>query len=622
MKKNLISIPTGITYIGDDVMQKKMPGFRFETGIYNKVLTGCGATTFALKEDEMNVVLLVPRITLLKNKAEQTEDCQMVYEEISNQEIKEYLDSHQGRRKVFISTYDSAGRLRRLLGDSWKGYHVYVDEFHVILSDASFKSYTEMALIETVKDAEWQTWLSATPCLDEFIGRIPHLKDLPYYELDWQEKERIEIQNISVKNPINALGQVVRMYLNGVFPTLTDDDGKLVDSSKTMNGFFSSVNGILSIVKQYGLTPENTDIICSSNEANVDALRELGFKIGSIPLKGEPRKMFTLCTSTAYQGMDFYGEDTTTFVIADCKKQNTAVDIQTELVQICGRERLKKNPFRKTVVFIHNDWNGEADLQERYHKIREKRTVSQELMELFNREDLSEATHDCLVKMMKQQKKAAGDQLCYTFWDEEKGSFELNELSEISDEYEARVQFSIYHDGAFVLQNIGEQNVLSVKDKGSWLVSEQVKNIVLKTTFTEQMKEYCRLRQQTFAENSIKDILIYQLERQNEALRGYYDALGPERIKALNYRESGLQNEMKLKLGYAQLRVELDKVVHLGDEHTREEWKAILQGVYDKLDIKKKAVAKHLGSKYGYKMIEHHRTDKNGKRYYSYEIAL
>lgn len=51
MDKQLISIPKGVQYIGDDVMKAKMPDFEFKTGIYNKEITGCGATSFALRED-------------------------------------------------------------------------------------------------------------------------------------------------------------------------------------------------------------------------------------------------------------------------------------------------------------------------------------------------------------------------------------------------------------------------------------------------------------------------------------------------------------------------------------------------------------------------------------------
>lgn len=99
MKKIKILIPKGIQYLGDEKMKELMPGFKFETGIYNKEITGCGATTFALKEDKMSVVLLVPRITLLKNKAEQTEDCQEVYGDVPSVEINDYkIDIGQAGR--------------------------------------------------------------------------------------------------------------------------------------------------------------------------------------------------------------------------------------------------------------------------------------------------------------------------------------------------------------------------------------------------------------------------------------------------------------------------------------------------------------------------------------------
>ena len=619
MKKNVIRIPSGIQYIGDEEMKRRMPDFRFERGIYAKGLTGCGATTFALRDDEMNVVLLVPRKTLLRNKAEQTPDVQMVYGDITNDEIMAYLDGHEGRRKVFICTYDSAGRLRCLLGDTWEGYHLYVDEFHVLLSDAGFKSYVEMSLIDSVRDAEHQTWLSATPCLDEFIERMPHLKDLPFYELDWEDKEKVEIQNICCPKPMDALCRVVRMYQNGSYPVVTDGDR--VMKSRTMNGMFSSVNGILNVVRHCGLTPADTDIICAETDENVEALKNMGFRIGRIPLRGEKRKMFTLCTSTAYMGMDFYGEDTCTFVFADCKQVNTAVDIRTELVQICGRERLKENLFRKTVIFIHNDWNGDIDLEEKLSAVVRKNRMSVETMELFNQPDLSKETREYLVNLVKREKKAAGDRLNYTYWDESSQRFRINELSILSDEYEARVQYSIYHDGTYVMRNLQKEQTFAVCDRGNLAVAEHVKNMVLKTTFAEKMEAYCNERQREEGNIFLIDYLTTQMERNDPRLKVYYDALGPERIRALGYKEKNLQEELNVKKADTRIRIALDKVIRRGDERTSDEWKRLLGKVYQELGVKKSAVRTQLEKLYGYRMVRHHRTDDFGKRYYTYEIV-
>lgn len=608
MNKRIIRIPAGVKYIGDNVFKEKMPNFEFETGIYAKEMTGCGATTFALREDKMNVVLLVPRKTLLWNKAEQTPDCQQVYGDISSQEITDYLDSHRTSRKVFICTYDSAARLRRLLGDTWEGYHVYVDEFHVLLSDASFKSYVEMALIDTVSDAEHQTWISATPCLDMFIERMPHLSTLPFYRMDWEEKEQMDLQKIWVKQPEDALLKTVRMYQRGNYPAMMMDDGTKVES-KTMNGFLSSVNGILNIVKQCGLTPENTDIVCSETEDNKEALRKMGFEIGKVPGKGERRKMFTLCTSTAYMGMDFYGKDTLTVVCANCKRVNTAVDIETELVQISGRERLEENNFRNVIVFFHNDWDGASALKERLEGIEVKRRLSEELNSIMNGE-MSREARAYFQEMLKQEKKGMGDAKSYSFWNEERGRFEMNVLSILSDEYVVRVQHHIYRNGAVVRRSLDENFCVTER---SLAITEHVKNLALKTTFAEKMKAYCELWQNR-DENFLADYQIGMMEQNDPKLRVYYDQLGPDRIKANSYQENRLQEELNVKKIDVRIRVALDKVVPKGEWKTTQEWKTLMNHVYQELGIKKKGVRTHLTDIYGYKMEKKTPRDDFGKR--------
>ena len=82
------------------------------------------------------------------------------------------------------------------------------------------------------------------------------------------------------------------------------------------------------------MSPDEVNIIVANNDVNEKFVRELGseYKLGTIPLKGEPHKMFTLCTSTAFAGCDFYSTCATTFVISDNRKVHTAIDIATELV--------------------------------------------------------------------------------------------------------------------------------------------------------------------------------------------------------------------------------------------------------------------------------------------------
>lgn len=616
MKKSVIKIPSGVRYLGDAMMKELMPEFKFETGIYAKEQTGCGATTFALRDDVMDTVLFVPRKVLLFNKAEQTPDVQQVWGDITNDEISRYLETHTCRRKVFISTYDSAPRLRNLLGGSWEGYHLYIDEFHVLLSDCGFKSYTELEFVEIVRDAELQTWISATPCLDTLLEQMPHLSTLPFYQLDWEDKHRVKVQCVQVNSPIDALANTVKMYQEGNFPTYTYDDGTCVESH-TMNAMFSSVNGIARVVRACGLTPENTTLIVSPTDENVEALAKLGFKVGRIPLRGESRTMFTLCTSTAYMGMDFYGTDTTTFVIADCRQVNTSVDIATELVQIAGRERLEENPFRGDIVFFYNTWRGNSSYETLMEALDDKLLTSQKEVELLNSID-DPSLKEKQRKTITNEKRAMGDAQTYTYWNNATSSFEVNELSVLYDQHMARVQFSIYHDGNYLFNEVNAQQTLEVDGEPHELeIRQYVRYFTLKKSFEDKMRHYCELR----VKQDSNPYYMGMMERQTPSLKTYYDTLGYNRIMELACKENKLQKEMMLKRETLNIHTRLKGIIKPGDEKTPAEWKQLLRQVYDEQGLtSKNATATQLEKDWGFKMKKHHRTGEDGQRYYTYEI--
>lgn len=111
------------------------------------------------------------------------------------------------------------------------------------------------------------------------------------------------------------------------------------------------------------------------------------------------------------------------------------------------------------------------------------------------------------------------------------------------------------------------------------------------------------------------------MERSDERLRVYYDALGPERIKANSYQENKLQEALKVKKSDVEIRVELDKRIKVGDEHTAQEWKAILNEIYLMVGIKKKGVRTQLVKDYGYKMEKRTPVDQSGQRIQMWRIV-
>ena len=126
------------------------------------------------------------------------------------------------------------------------------------------------------------------------------------------------------------------------------------------------MRNIVNIIKNTRLKPEDVNIVVANNEDNEAIIKKLGegYGNGVIPLKDEPHKMVTMCTSTAYMGVDFYSTCASTFVISDCNMANTSVDIATELSQIAGRQRLENNPFRYHLHFIYNTSVEDVDESE------------------------------------------------------------------------------------------------------------------------------------------------------------------------------------------------------------------------------------------------------------------
>lgn len=143
----------------------------------NKEVTGCGATTIALT-DKYPTIICSPRNKLLENKHFQYPDSFLLVGGVHPKQIEEYL-SKTDIPKI-LTSYDSFKKLQDILPNK-TNWRVVVDEFHYVLSDASFKADIMYSFLEEVKKYPYVTYLSATPILEEFISKIDFFKNIPYY---------------------------------------------------------------------------------------------------------------------------------------------------------------------------------------------------------------------------------------------------------------------------------------------------------------------------------------------------------------------------------------------------------------------------------------------------------
>ena len=432
MKKITISIPSGFKYLSE-VKDEAGNKFQLPNGILNKEITGCGGTTLAL-EDENRTIICSPRIKLLENKAEQYKNSLLVIQGVNKEQIKQYLETETVPK--ILTTYDSFSKVKKVVGDlsEWK---IVVDEFQCLLNDSSFKADTEIAFLKELQSCPYVTYLSATPILDKYISQIDFFKDKTYFQLNWADKEKVFIRRIKTANPIGGAITVINNYKRGLYPTL--EDGNKIESKEAVI-FLNSVTDIVNIIKHTNLQPEEVNIIVADNNDNQKLIKKLGedYSTGRIPLKGEKHKQFTFCTSTAYMGVDFYSTSASTFVVSNCNKINTAVDIATELCQIAGRQRLNENPFRKYIFFIYNTTREEVNEEDFNRLIESKTRRSYKKIQDYQ----NEAAEDkpAALKEMKAISNTIGNETYYLTYNEESDTFEFNQLAKLSDMLSFEVQ--------------------------------------------------------------------------------------------------------------------------------------------------------------------------------------
>ena len=580
-----IEVPENVEFL------TKWDGFELPKGILNKGVTGCGATSVAI-DDEHKTIICSPRINLIKNKVGQHKGLFGVYGDVKNDEIMAYLEKTE-TPKIMV-TYDSMPRLAKLIDDK-SDWRVVVDEYQYLLIDSGFRSDKAMALLDVVNEFGYVTYLSATPIADKYIQKMEQFKYVPYTELIWGDNvEKIDVERVVSAKPIDNAIKIVRNYQNGEFPQI----GDVV--SKECVIFLNSVTNISNIVRQTELPPEDVNIIVADTEENRKLVRQIkdGFDIGSIPLEGEPHKMFTFCTSTAFAGCDFYSTCASTFVISDNKKVHTSIDIATELAQIAGRQRLACNPFRKTIVFIYNVDIGENDADVYKRAIERKLEDSEDYAKLKN------STPDNCKKFVIQEttemqniKKYSEN---YVRYDEKSDSFTVNRWAYLNELFAYDVQHENYQDSIIVKKQLEESGFGIKGEENQWDYKEQLKCILVKEGFADRMKRYCELRQmkETCRFYLASDIM----ERQYEDLRLYYDRLGYERIKALGFKEKDLKNELERSYRANDIKQKFRETFIVGERMATEDIKRIMSEIYSMYGINKSGVATHLERDYGIRM--------------------
>ena len=650
MIKQTIEVPEKIRYMSE---WEGYSIFNFPH-ILNKQIPGCGFTEYCITNNE-DVILCSPRKILLQNKYDQHKDEVFLVVNEYEKEVGtdkdltkfpkyrgnrfdwldkpdlEKIKKEEGEKKSFfdsltykISTYIKACRLNdkrvkilvtydsfRIVKDiirhqdSLENFHIVVDEFQSIFTDSKFKSDTEMQFVSNLQGIQRVCYVSATPMIDKYLEMLEEFKDLPYYELDWEaldpgrvNKPKIITRNL--KGVLTEVTPIIQTYLDGEFDYRYVKDetckkGVRKVESKEAVFYVNSVNNITSIIKKSKLTPDQVNILVANTQDNVNRIRKtLGrkFDIGTVPLRDEPRKMFTFCTRTVYLGADFYSDNAKSYVVSDADIDTLAVDISLDLPQILGRQRLKENPWRNEAMLFYKTLSpGKEVTPETFaDKLKKKIKKSENLLSVFNKGNSDEQkylseNYQIVAKYMNykddfvavNRKKVGGETILTPVF---------NNLVMVSEMRAYEIQQVDYANRFTVFNELG--NVSAIEDKEG--LEEFFRGYDAQESRQYKLKylcEYCERVGNTSILNQIQE------KRFDE----YINVLGLDVCKAVWYKTSELDRRLKvLSFDTDLLDSKILSEFNVGESYPNTQIKTRLNEIYSEVGYKINAKATDLGN--------------------------
>jgi hypothetical protein len=153
-----------------------------ENYVFNKGVTGCGATTLAIKQPG-HTILALPFRGLVENKVASNPELLGIYGGMDKkEEIAKYIGTHETIK--IATTYDSFPAVCDVLIDQgldpYKDFFLFVDEWHILFNAYNYRDAVK-ALLVRAKSFERKTFVSATPIPRKYW--LTELADMPEYKI-------------------------------------------------------------------------------------------------------------------------------------------------------------------------------------------------------------------------------------------------------------------------------------------------------------------------------------------------------------------------------------------------------------------------------------------------------
>lgn len=601
--------------------------------LLNKQLTGCGCTSYYLKNNE-NVILLSPRVKLLKDKRkkipgllyfnrEKDETTSCPYFTIDNlkMQMNQYFQwCYDNNAPVkLLCTYDSFINMADILENDFKmnisqRFRIVIDECHSLIRDVKLKQFRNKCIlsnfISRLFNYDNLLFVSATPIVD-FLKGIDEFRDndVQYYDMRWACAREIERFDHKCTDSKNAFDLIYSFYASHIdpygrhyFDARFHADGT-ADYSYEAVIFLNNVNNIKRILDYYVKKKKLIDIsdvtiLCAETEKNRKTLKTVDKSLAfatSIPQEGEPHTTWTFVTSTCFWGVDFNSQCASTFVIANYYIPSLSLDIATDIPQIIGRQRVESNVFRNTLHIFFTNAITTINDQEFKQSQNDKLEDSKKQIRIYNdsAQDLKDIALTNLNKIIDMDPNGL-------YVSTVNGVPEIDELLIIAEDF-SRYIVSNHHSwfignrsnvGRIRFNNITENLKSDLKMiSGNRLTSDRIRKVYeyfCQYTYSIQREEfYEMLHAEGYGD-----------------IASYFNNLDLPRIYANGFDTSKMNNEIAMRRMGKDIVTLVKDRFESGKTYTKKEIKEGLHQIYESLGLKPKGTAQDLGRYCEYEEIK------------------
>ena len=588
-------VPTGLHYMSD--VLHDLP-----KGVFiDKQVCGVGGTTLAIKSNT-NYVIAVHRKLLVENKYIQHPNT--LIEVKGGVTVEDIIRELQNGKNKIITTYDGLKKVSEALSvlGVLDTYHLLVDEVqNVIREGGDFRDEVCNYLLENTCNFASVSYLTATSTERKYLPE--QIKDIPYLKIEWEDSVNIKVNQKHIKGDLTqAITSIALDHLDN------PEKGEAYF-------FFNSVRGILPVIKNLvklrTVTEKDIKIICAEGEDNEKLLKSVGAWKPERPLEQDKdgnivlnNKQITFITKTCFEGVDYYSDNPTTYIVSDARNQKkhfVKTDIAIDIRQIAGRFRTANPMSKQEVVLL---WTGQYEgfgmTEQEYEQFvldgieRAKNTI-----ELTAQGKID----DSLEHLAKTSK----------YYTERDGVVVLNKLaySNIMSEYRTQYEdFKVVVDNGKEIRSL-DNRLNKLYDVDNYTIPEMSvidkKSLGKKLNFKQAAESYytnSKLLSVCAAQDKEEiQTLLRNLVLACPSISEYVKVLGVDELRTCGFQESKIKKKFLQQVGESEMvtnRKQVRGVLELkeGNWYSLKQVKEHLSKAYDILNIECKAFASDINKFY------------------------